>query len=236
MNWRPHARYLRYVLLHKFYVFRAGHVIRQTLGVPESALRWYWRLLVHDLSKFGRAEWEPYVAMFYGDAPDIVAANEIASGTATIPPVVLTPTSDAVMFKRLTERAAEIKKLRQARFNAAWLHHIHVNAHHWQHHILHEDSGKTLILVPHAALAYEMVADWLAAGPKALRAHTMGEATAETIVWYAHTHKAQQMREIVRNTAENILHALAIRYGIDTAAQQINSAKATRASITIPGR
>jgi hypothetical protein len=52
----PHLRYLRYVLRHKLYVYRAGRV----LGVGR------WQLLVHDLSKFSRAEWGPYVRRFYG--------------------------------------------------------------------------------------------------------------------------------------------------------------------------
>jgi hypothetical protein len=39
------------VLRHKWYVLRAG----RRLGVP------LWRLLVHDLSKFSRAEWGAYV-------------------------------------------------------------------------------------------------------------------------------------------------------------------------------
>lgn len=215
----PHLRYLKYVLLHKFYVFRAGHVIRTTIGVPEPAWRWYWRLLVHDLSKFGPAEWSPYVEMFYGVEPHVAFEGG-----------VLLPGAMSA------EQAAEAKRARQANFNAAWLHHIHVNPHHWQHHILHEDSGKVFVLVPPAPLAYEMVADWLAAGPKALRAHTMGEAVAETIVWYAKVYKAQQMREIVRNTAENILMALSIRYGLKQQADEVSSMKATRAAITIPGR
>lgn len=49
-----HCRYLRTVLRHKLFVLIAG---RRT-GVP------FWRLLVHDLSKFSRAEWSPYVRRF----------------------------------------------------------------------------------------------------------------------------------------------------------------------------
>lgn len=53
----PHLRYLSYVLRHKWFVFRAGLKTRAPL----------WRLLIHDWSKFSRAEWGPYVAYFYGD-------------------------------------------------------------------------------------------------------------------------------------------------------------------------
>lgn len=49
---RPHWTYLRKVLAHKWHVYRAG----RALGVGR------WQLIVHDLSKFGRAEWGPYVA------------------------------------------------------------------------------------------------------------------------------------------------------------------------------
>jgi hypothetical protein len=53
---KPHLRYLSYVLRHKWYVFEAGRV----LGLP------IWQLLIHDLSKFSRAEWGPYVRRFFG--------------------------------------------------------------------------------------------------------------------------------------------------------------------------
>lgn len=51
---KPHLRYLRTVLRHKWFVFLAG----LKTGVP------IWRLIVHDLSKFSRAEWSPYVRRF----------------------------------------------------------------------------------------------------------------------------------------------------------------------------
>jgi hypothetical protein len=53
---KPHLRYLWYVLRHKWYVFRGCLV----LGVP------LWRALIHDASKFSRAEWGPYVRRFFG--------------------------------------------------------------------------------------------------------------------------------------------------------------------------
>lgn len=55
----PHLKYLRYVILHKYYVLVAG---RRVGGIP------LWRLLVHDHSKFSRAEWGPYVQQFFGGA------------------------------------------------------------------------------------------------------------------------------------------------------------------------
>jgi hypothetical protein len=56
----PHFYYLSYVLRHKWHVLYAGLF----LGVP------LWRLLIHDWSKFSRAEWEPYVRRFFGKGTD----------------------------------------------------------------------------------------------------------------------------------------------------------------------
>lgn len=56
---KAHLRYLRYVLRHKWFVFRAG----RQLGTP------LYQLLIHDWSKFTPSEWTPYVETFYGDKP-----------------------------------------------------------------------------------------------------------------------------------------------------------------------
>ena len=51
-------------------------------------------------------------------------------------------------------------------FNVAWLHHIHNNAHHWQHWLLmnddgkYRDPGKVVALEMPKIYALEMVADW----------------------------------------------------------------------------
>lgn len=55
---RAHLAYLRYVLVHKWFVLIAGVRLRVPL----------WQLLIHDASKFGPAEWSAYVGTFY--APD----------------------------------------------------------------------------------------------------------------------------------------------------------------------
>lgn len=49
-----HLNYLKYVLRHKWLVFLEGRKLG--LGI--------WQLLIHDLSKFSRAEWTPYVDRF----------------------------------------------------------------------------------------------------------------------------------------------------------------------------
>lgn len=52
---KRNLRYLWYVIRHKWFVF----VECCKVGIP-------WRGIVHDLSKFSRAEWKPYALSFYG--------------------------------------------------------------------------------------------------------------------------------------------------------------------------
>lgn len=54
---KKHWKYLRYVVIHKWFVFVAG----RKAGVSP------WRLLKHDWSKFLPCEWYPYVEYFYGE-------------------------------------------------------------------------------------------------------------------------------------------------------------------------
>lgn len=61
---RAHLAYLRYVVRHKWFVFRAGIKMRAPL----------WRLVIHDWSKLTPAEWTPYVHAFY--RPDIERQNK----------------------------------------------------------------------------------------------------------------------------------------------------------------
>lgn len=231
---KPHLRYLRYVLLHKFYVFRAGLALAKVRGHRPS-VAWLWRLLVHDLTKFSRIEWGPYVANFYGDSPEVVARREMKwPYLPNLSPSAAQSAHDE-RVRLITKRAAEIKRERQAAFNYAWLHHQQRNPHHWQHWMLREDSGKTIVLLAPATLADEMVCDWLAAGPKALRAHTMAEAVTETIVWYSKARTVMQLREPVRFRVEGALLQLAEHYGITQWAHEMAGIASARASLTIPG-
>lgn len=56
MSIKRHLAYLRYVLRHKYYVWRGGRIVG---GVS------WWRLLVHDWDKFLPDEWFPYARTFY---------------------------------------------------------------------------------------------------------------------------------------------------------------------------
>lgn len=107
-------KYLLYVLVHKWYVFKYAF----KLGIPL-------RGLLHDLSKFLPDEFIPYAKYFYGS----FEKNEVEDN-----------------------------------FNRAWNKHIHRNPHHFQHHILHEDSGNLLLLEMDSGEQKEMLADWMGAG------------------------------------------------------------------------
>lgn len=56
---RKHLLYGRYVLRHKWFVYREG----RKLGVGRL------QLLIHDWHKMTPGEWFPYVETFYGDKP-----------------------------------------------------------------------------------------------------------------------------------------------------------------------
>lgn len=185
----PHLRYLRYVLLHKWYVLRAGLLIRRHFNVGRG---WLWRLLVHDLSKFRPSEWRPYVAYFYGD------------GFTDKPRQKMTVEPEAFASKQRGER--------QAQFNRAWLLHLHRNDHHWQHWILHEDSGKTIVQLMPSNVALEMLADWIGAGTKVLKGPSMAECIAETVVWYAANYQRMMIRGIARAQVEQGLLTLNDEY------------------------
>lgn len=71
---RAHYRYLKYVLIHKWYVLGAGLLIGASPALGRfRRVKWLWRLLIHDWSKFTPAEWTPYVNQFY--APPAVSKD-----------------------------------------------------------------------------------------------------------------------------------------------------------------
>src|SRR5438445_12020655 len=107
-----HWRYLKYLVRHKWFVFVAGLRIG---GIP------FWRLVIHDWSKFLPCEWFPYARSFYGGPwPTLQEASVQCPGYSG-------PTKQSVRLD----------------FDRAWLHHQHFNPHHWQHWVLREDPGYT---------------------------------------------------------------------------------------------
>lgn len=226
---RPHLQYLKYVLLHKLYVFAAGVAVARIhnhLGIF-GWIGWLWRLIRHDWSKFLPSEWTPYVENFYGVRAEEWMAQRQSEFARYHP-------DDPTRARTLAEsRWGEEKKRRQAAFNYAWLLHQHRNPHHWQHWLLNEDSGKRLVLLPPAHLADEMVADWLGAGNKVLRFPSLAECVGETIVWYMQNRQVIVLREQVRQRIEVTLHSLAANYGLVDLAYQVQMQAMERVTVAM---
>lgn len=227
---KQHLAYAKYVLMHKLYVFIGGIAVARVRGMMTGegiTLRWLWRLLVHDLSKFRPSEWRPYAAFFYGVKDEEWIARRQR---------YLAPAMDDGMKARARAEGqwSEEKKKRAYQFNVAWLKHLHRNDHHWQHWMLNLDSGKTVVLVPDAAIVDEMIADWIGAGTKVLKWPTLSECIAETVVWYMRNRTVIQLREVPRQRVEATLHALCSMYGLVDAAYQVKVAQQGRTSITVP--
>lgn len=91
--------------------------------------------LIHDWSKLLPVEWIPYTNHFYGSKP--IQRDETGYYDAS-------KQDDAFVF--------------------AWLHHQHLNPHHWQHYVLKRDDGDVRVLPMKEKHIREMVADWFGAG------------------------------------------------------------------------
>lgn len=220
---RPHLRYLRYVLMHKLYVFIGGIAVKRMYGdSPWGWVCWLWRLLVHDLSKFRPSEWNPYVAFFYGEKPeDVIRRKAVKWRTIGESHGAFTEAMESGHLAACSQALTDLKKKRKAQFDRAWLFHQHRNPHHWQHWLLHEDSGKNFVLTPEAWIIDEMVADWIGAGQKILSWPTLTECIAATVQWYVQNASVIQIRQISRERVEETLRALAKHYGlVDLAFQQ----------------
>lgn len=61
-----YLRYLKSLLLHKWYVFQAGLMINKRMQ-PSVRIS-IWRLLVHDMSKFSRFEFKQYARKYFGES------------------------------------------------------------------------------------------------------------------------------------------------------------------------
>lgn len=134
-----HFKYLKYLVRHKWYVAKA--CFRHGL---------YWRGLKHDWSKFLPSEWFPYAESFYGIG---TRSDEFEKAWL-----------DHAHREGVTIPYGQTKAGVRKAFDRAWLHHQHWNPHHWQHWVLHEDSGATKILEMPVKDAIEMYCDWEGAG------------------------------------------------------------------------
>jgi hypothetical protein len=129
-----------------------------------------WRLLIHDWSKFLPSEWFAYVRMFYG--PKV--AGDPRGASASYNPGANAP------------------------FDRAWLHHVHLNPHHWQHWLLKRDSGDLVALEMPENFVREMVADWMGAG----RAQ---KGVWEVADWYAMNRDKMLLHDATRLLVESLV-------------------------------
>lgn len=134
-----HLKYLRYVLRHKWFVFKEAC----RLGIP-------WLGLIHDLSKFRPSEWGPYVEYFYGN-------ERIKRET-----VFRNGGNSAVAW--WVDRGQAWEEDRRADFDVAWNHHQKRGKHHWQYWVLAADDGPVYPLPMPDKYRREMLADWMGAG------------------------------------------------------------------------
>lgn len=95
-------------------------------------------------------------------------------------------------------------------FDGAWLRHQHRNAHHWQHWLLRQDSGKFPALLMPPVVVDEMVCDWVASQ----HASTLRAMVEQACAWYAAQSALLVLRPATRQRAEARLARLARLAGI----------------------
>lgn len=131
-----YLKYLKSLLLHKWYVFLAG----LKTGVP------VWRLVAHDWQKFTPWEFKAYAQNFFG-------SDEFKNKE----------TLDAFAKYKVAE-AAPFGHFVKERFALAWLHHENTAPHHWGYWIPRSGKYDGGPLPMPETYVREMVADWMGAG------------------------------------------------------------------------
>lgn len=163
---KKHWLYFKYLIRHKWYVFRA---------CAEFGL--IYRGLKHDWSKFLPSEWFPYVESFYGEGPALRKKAKINMSSA----------ADTFRGKQI-----------QDDFDRAWQRHIKRNPHHWQHHVLLEDSGDIKALRMSVRDTVEMVCDWRGAGLAITGKDNIQE-------WYEKTKPARRLHPYTLQLVEQLV-------------------------------
>jgi len=130
-----YIRYLKSLLLHKWFVFLAG----LKTGVP------LWRLIVHDWQKFTPQEFGAYARHFFG-------ADAEYKNNETI----------EAFQKYSVVEAAPFGHFEDERFALAWLHHENTAPHHWGFWIPRSGKYSKPLPMPETYVR-EMVADWMGA-------------------------------------------------------------------------
>lgn len=204
----PHKANVKYLLKHKWHVLRAG----LKLNVP------LWRLVVHDWSKLTPIEWFAYTAFFFGKKPSDHNMH-VPGEKPTSPPIekrtegnVVTATlvtadkpnlNDDLFPKEVLDKAVnkfdDQQRIAQ-RFDIAWLHHIHLNPHHWQYWVLRQDVGEIKCLEMPIHFVREMIADWVGAG------FAQGKTSRDAVqVWYSRNKDKIQLHQRTRELVEALI-------------------------------
>ena len=132
---------ISYTNRHKYYVLCAGIACLQDMDFYSSGFRRLWlsiqflcRLIIHDIDKYKPSMLHAYAEAFYGDKGVEIPATGYFH-----------------------------KPGRDLRYDRAWKKH-QAWAHHWQAHVLIEDSGTLRALDMPLMELLEMVVDWRGAG------------------------------------------------------------------------
>jgi hypothetical protein len=141
----------------------------------------YWRGLTHDLSKFFPKEFIPYANYFYGNNGETK------------------PIRNKTGYYKSTETGDE-------KFDRAWMHHQHHNAHHWQYWgVIEDDTGIFKpIKIDHVFLL-EMICDWVGAGKAQGHFSPRNDKYFETRKWYIANHKHMTIHPESKKEIEKII-------------------------------
>lgn len=93
----------------------------------------------------------------------------------------------------------------QKSFDAAWLHHIHWNKHHWQHWVLLNDDGTSYPIQMPYAHVIEMVCDWWSFSWEQYNKTNNPKDLLEVITWYKNHEQSMQLHKDTRIQVEHLL-------------------------------
>lgn len=149
-----HWQYFKYVIRHKWYTL----IECAKLGI-------FWRGIVHDLSKFSKAEWGPYVEWFYGERISVLNTEMSEPGPYKFGQIVKYNGWDCVVASKGDTSTGLLPLRYKQAFDMAWNNHQKRNKHHWQYWILTMDDEKdNKVLEMPEEYMLEMLADWNGAG------------------------------------------------------------------------
>lgn len=153
---KAHWEYFKRVIRHKYYVYLACRMMGLSV----------WTGLIHDLSKFSRREWGPYVRQLYN--PDGSLKQGIRDKTGAYNPA-----------------------LQSSEFQLAWINHQR-NPHHWQAWVSLGDKGYLSPVPMPERYVREMVADWIGAAwayPGKATPVRWYEKSKDKMILHPHTEK-----------------------------------------------